>query len=108
MDSPPNPLETQLKMKTRAGKKRDRSHYSVCLIMRLIISSSADNVFFYINYLHTFEITLYGQHAAIVVSEKLHILGTSIFSFYSVYIYFYGKQFYRLYCDHIESHCLQP
>lgn len=80
----------------------------MCLIMRLILSSSADNVLFYINYLHKFEITLYGQHAAIVVSEKLHMLGTSIFSFYSVYIYFYGKQSYRLYCDHIESHCLQP
>ena len=54
--------------------------------------------FFYINYLHKFEMTLYGQHAAIVVFEKHHILGTSIFSFYSVYIYFYWKQSDRLYC----------
>lgn len=44
---------------------------------------------------------------SIVVFKKLHMFGTSIFSFYSVYIYFYGKQSYRLYCDHIESHCLQ-
>lgn len=45
---------------------------------------------------------------SIVVFKKLHMFGTSVFSFYSVYIYFYGKQSYRLYCDHIESHCLQP
>lgn len=46
------------------------------------------------------------MYVAIAIVEKLHMLGTSIFSFYSVYI-FYVKQSHRLYWDHTESHRLQ-
>lgn len=47
---------------------------------------TADIVLFYINYLHKFEITLWS--AAIVVFEKLHMLGTSIFSLFFFFTVF--------------------
>lgn len=67
-------------------------------------SSSVDNVLFYINYLHKFQITLYLllNMLPVLKPKKLHVAKTSIFSFYS-FLFFVGKQSYSLYCTHRES-----
>lgn len=50
----------------------------------------ADNVLFYINYLHKYGIALDGQHAAIVVSEMLHLPAWNLHFLFSLCLHLFS------------------
>lgn len=50
----------------------------------------ADNVLFYINVLHKYGIALDGQHAAIVVSEMLHLLAWNLHFLFSLCLHLFS------------------